>query len=379
MIPVAFDRVGKRYRRSDLRRAKSPVRWAVRDLSLHVEAGETVGLIGINGAGKSTALRLAIGVTTPTEGTVSTKGRLAGVLSLGEGFHPLLTGRENAVTGAMLSGFSYREAKKRLRLVREFSGLEDAFDDPVRTYSSGMFVRLAFAVAMNVDADVLLIDEALAVGDLEFASLCIAHLLARQRSGTTMLVASHNLEQVRKLCHRVAWLDGGTIAAVGDPDQVIGTYQRALHTPGVPAANGGTDQIGSHEVEFRNITVLSGDRDLGGVLPVGWPMTVAMSWTGHVPVESMIFGVSIHDEFGTRLVDISSPVVKPRVGENEGIVKLQLERLDLGGGRYHLDVGIYDDMWQSTYDYRWQAAWFEVPGAKSSGPLHPPHRWEATN
>ena len=376
MTAIAFNRVGKRYRRSDRLGGRRSVRWALRDLSLEVAAGETVGLIGANGAGKSTALRLGLGITSPTEGTVCTKGRMSGVLSLGDGFHPLLTGRENAVTASMLSGLSHEQAKSRLPSIREFSGLEDAFDDPLRTYSSGMFVRLAFAVAINVDSDILLIDEALAVGDLEFSSRCIDHLESRQQAGTTMLLASHDLEQIRRLCHRVAWLEGGSIRAIGSPNDITGDYGRAMHTPGAPLPVA-TSQMGSREVEFREIRLLSRGGELDGVLPIGWPLTVEMSWIAHSPVESMIFGVSIHDGSGNRCLDITSPAVVPEAAGQMGVVRLALDRLDLGGGTYHLDAGIYDQNWRTTYDYRWQARWFDIPGKRSTGPLHPPHKWEA--
>jgi lipopolysaccharide transport system ATP-binding protein len=375
---ITFDRVGKRYRRNDRFGKRRSVRWALRNLSLEVAAGETVGLIGANGAGKSTVLRLALGITSPSEGRVSTNGRMAGVLSLGDGFHPLLTGHENAVTFCMLSGLTHDQAKSRLPAVREFSGLGDAFDDPLRTYSSGMFVRLAFAVAVNVDSDVLLIDEALAVGDLEFASRCIDYLESRQQRGTTMLLASHDLDQIRRLCHRVAWLEGGSLRAIGSPVDVTGDYGRAMHTPGTPSAGVAPDQIGSHEVEFQDITLSSQGRELDGVLPTGWPVTIAMSWVAHSQVESMIFGVSIHDESGTRCLDMTSPAVVPDAAGEKGMVRLILDRLDLGGGTYHLDVGIYDHTWNTTYDYRWQAHWFGVAGPRSQAPLQPPHTWEAT-
>ena len=254
-MAIKFDRVGKRYRRSDRLGGRRSLHWALRDLSLEVAPGETVGLIGANGAGKSTALRIAFGITGPTEGRMTTNGRLAGVLSLGDGFHPLLTGLENTITASMLSGLTYDQAKSRLPAIQEFSGLEDAFDDPLRTYSSGMFVRLAFAVAVNVDSDVLLIDEALAVGDLEFALRCVDHLVTRQQAGTTMLVASHDLDQIRRLCHRVAWLEQGSLWAIGSPSDVTGGFVRAMHSPGAESSHIVNDKIGSHEVQFRNISL----------------------------------------------------------------------------------------------------------------------------
>ena len=376
-MAIKFDRVGKRYRRSDRLGGRRSLHWALRDLSLEVAPGETVGLIGANGAGKSTALRIAFGITGPTEGRMTTNGRLAGVLSLGDGFHPLLTGLENAITASMLSGLTYDQAKSRLPAIQEFSGLEDAFDDPLRTYSSGMFVRLAFAVAVNVDSDVLLIDEALAVGDLEFVSRCVDHLVTRQQAGTTMLVASHDLDQIRRLCHRVAWLEQGSLRAIGSPSDVTGDYVRAMHSPGAESSHVVNDKIGSHEVEFRNISLSSRGRELGAVLPSGWPVMIALPWVAHSQVDSIIFGVSIHDESGNRFLDVISPAVAVESADQTGVVTLALERLDLGGGTYHIDIGIYDHQWRTTYDYRWEARWFDVPGPRSNASLYPPHTWEA--
>ena len=376
-MALRFDRVGKRYRRGDRIGGKRSLHWALRDLSLEVARGETVGLIGANGAGKSTALRIALGITSPTEGHVATNGRLAAVLNLGEGFHPLLTGLENAITGSMLSGLTHDQAKSRIPSIREFSGLGDAFEDPLRTYSAGMFVRLAFAVAVNVDSDVLLIDEALAVGDLEFASRCLDHLESRQQAGTTMLLASHDLDQIRRLCHRVAWLEEGSVKAIGSPSDVTGDYVRETYTPGFQSSRGENDQAGSHEVEFREITLSSRGRELNGVLPAGWPLTIGLSWVAHSQVDSMIFGVSVHDESGTQFLDVISPRVDVELTKRDGVVTLDLERLDLGGGTYHIDVGIYDHNWRTTYDYRWQARWFDVPGPRSKASLSPPHTWEA--
>ena len=200
---------------------------ALEDVSLEVKRGEAVGIIGRNGSGKSTMLALIAGVIQPQSGTVEVLGRVAPLLELGAGFHFELTGRENIVLNAVLMGLTRRQAGQRLDAIIAFSGLEAFLDEPLRTYSSGMVARLGFSVAAHLDPDILLIDEILAVGDAHFQAKCHERLMGFRRQGTTFVIVSHGLEEIRMLCDRVIWLEAGKIAMQGEPGEVIAAYSKS--------------------------------------------------------------------------------------------------------------------------------------------------------
>jgi lipopolysaccharide transport system ATP-binding protein len=207
-----------------LRKPRHEEFWALRELDLDVAAGEAVGIIGENGAGKSTLLALLTGTTRPTTGRVSVRGTLAAILELGAGFHPEFSGRHNARMHAALFGITGRDADRRIEEAIAFSELGDFIDQPVRTYSSGMYVRLAFALAVSVDPEVLVIDEALAVGDQHFQTKCVDRITDFRERGKTILFCSHAMYQVKKLCDRALWLRRGRVAALGPVDEVIDGY-----------------------------------------------------------------------------------------------------------------------------------------------------------
>ena len=206
------------------RQKKEDERIILQDVSLRIKKGETVALIGVNGSGKSTLLKLMTKIIYPTQGEIITKGKLASLLELGAGFHQDFTGRENIYFNASIFGLTRAEINKRLDKIIEFSELEDFIDNPVRTYSSGQYMRLAFSVAINVDADILLIDEILAVGDQHFQEKCFQKLRELKESNKTIVIVSHALETVRNLCGRVIWISEGKIRMDGDPNKVIDEY-----------------------------------------------------------------------------------------------------------------------------------------------------------
>lgn len=203
-------------------------RWALRGVSAAVEKGSSLGLIGTNGSGKSTLLRLLAGVTEPTRGQVWLRSRPTSLLMLGEGFHPMLSGEENAMSGLILAGFSRKEARRRLEAVAAFAELEDRLDQPLRTFSDGMRTRLAFGVAMQVEPEILLIDEILAVGDLAFQAKCFTRLQSLKEQGVTMVLATHDLEQMRTMCERALWLESGITVASGESGLVADRYTQGI-------------------------------------------------------------------------------------------------------------------------------------------------------
>ena len=203
---------------------KSDSRTVLDNINLVIQKGETVALIGTNGSGKSTLLKLMTRIIYPTKGTLKTNGKLTSLLELGAGFHPDFTGRENIYFNASIFGLTREEIERRVDSIIEFSELGDFIDSPVRTYSSGMYMRLAFSVAINVDADILLIDEILAVGDQHFQEKCFSRLQELKNSDKTIVIVTHSLEQVKKLCTRAIWVYNGKIHMDGDPETVIAEY-----------------------------------------------------------------------------------------------------------------------------------------------------------
>ena len=203
---------------------KTEERTVLKDINIEINKGETVALIGVNGSGKSTLLKLMTKIIYPNKGTLKTHGKLTSLLELGAGFHPDFTGRENIYFNAAIFGLTRQEIDARLQSIIDFSELGDFIDSPVRTYSSGMYMRLAFSVAINVDAEILLIDEILAVGDQHFQEKCFAKLEELAKSNMTIVIVSHSLDSIRKLCNRAIWINNGEVAMDGEADKVIETY-----------------------------------------------------------------------------------------------------------------------------------------------------------
>jgi lipopolysaccharide transport system ATP-binding protein len=205
--------------------------WALRDVSFEIPDGETFGIIGPNGAGKSTVLKLMARILEPTSGEVTVRGRISPLLELGAGFHPELTGRENVYLNAALFGVSQAEAQNRYDEIVEFSELQDIIDVPLKHYSSGMYMRLGFAVAANIIPDILLVDEVLAVGDEAFQRKCLRKIEEFRREGRTIVFVSHDLDTVRRICRRTLWLDHATVQAVGPTDDVVNAYLQHVNEP----------------------------------------------------------------------------------------------------------------------------------------------------
>jgi lipopolysaccharide transport system ATP-binding protein len=382
--------VAKRFRRPPggvprrLRNLKSmgpPVEtWALRGVSFTVAPGETMGLIGSNGSGKSTLLRLIAGLTRPTTGTIAVHYEVSGLLTLGESFQPLLSGEENALTAAILAGLSRREALARLDEVAAFAELEAHMDKPLRTFSDGMRLRLAFAVAVHIDPEILLLDEILAVGDLRFQEKCLGRLRMMQERGVSILLTSHYMAQVRRLCHRVAWLSKGEVRALGDVDDVTTRYEDAMRDGQAPEPlPGGGLRLGTREIEIIGIRLTDARGRPIQRLAAGTGVMVVMDCVAHQDVTDVTFGVGVHAaDSGVRCLDLNmaNDLEPMTMRRGKGTVELEIDRLDLADGSYHLDVGIYDADWDRTYDYHWRALPFEVSGGGGKAVLAPPRHWK---
>ena len=359
-----------------LGRRHRDVFWALRGLSFTVAPGEMFGIVGANGSGKSTLLRLIGGVGRPTRGRIAARREVGAVLTLGDAFDPLLTGRENALTAALVAGFTRREAASMLDEISEFAELEDAFDFPLRTYSDGMAVRLAFSVAMSIDPEVLILDEVLAVGDARFQARCFDRLEALRADGRTILLTSHDAAQLERLCDRALWLAHGEIAARGTPAEVLHAYQDAMRLeterrahvlPETAGAVAVESRFGTLEVEITNVAVLGSPDSAVGL---------RIELLPHAPVEEPIVGVSLHRVVdGTKVLDVSTLGDRTTLGRVGVPTTLELwfDRLDVEAGNYRFDVGVYERGWAAVYDYHWQAYPLEIP-PQSSG-FGPPRRW----
>ena len=363
---------------------------ALREVDLSVSAGRTMGLIGHNGAGKSTLLRLIGGVGKPDSGSIEVRGRIAALFELGTGFHPELTGRESIEVAAVVAGMRRRQARQAIEPVIAFAELEDYVDAPLRTYSTGMQARLAFAIASHIDPEVLLVDEALAVGDLSFQARCISRLREMQQHGTTILLVSHSPGLVAELCDEVAWLRGGRVVGVGAPHEVTARYRDAMAeetrrvTPdGVPDAwtsegvllRVGENRFGSQEAQVVSASVVDGWGAPCVEVPSGGATRLRVEVSVPPELGRVMLGANLtRTTDGTLCVDATTPV-DPTTRMQE----LTVDRLDLAAGEYTWDVGLYSADWSRTLDHHARAYPLHVTGHHfgPGGPvLAPPLSWQ---
>jgi ABC-type polysaccharide/polyol phosphate transport system ATPase subunit len=274
--------------------------WALRDVSLEVPEGQTVGIIGRNGAGKSTLLKIITRITEPTTGVSRTRGRVGSLLEVGTGFHPELTGRENVYLNGAILGMSRREIGRHFEEIVEFSGVERFIDTPVKRYSSGMYLRLAFAVAAHLECEIMLVDEVLAVGDAEFQRKCLGKMGGLEREGRTVVFVSHNLDSVARLCRMTAWLDRGQVKDYGPSEEIVKSY---LDATAVPGEHRTVEDRPDEAVALRRLTVLGPNGQPATTLQRDLPFTVEMGFTVREPVPGLDFTVFVETLRGVRVLD----------------------------------------------------------------------------
>jgi lipopolysaccharide transport system ATP-binding protein len=355
-------------RRLTGRRADSlTILWALRDVNLSVEQGRTFGIIGHNGAGKSTLLRLICGLGRPTAGKIQCLGQVGSLLELGSGFHHDLTGRENLITGGILSGLTKREVKAGQDEIIAFAELEDFIDQPVRTYSTGMFLRLAFATAIHFHPDFLVIDEVLAVGDTRFQQKCLDKLKAFRKAGKSLVIVSHDLDQIRHLCDEVLVLEEGRVATQGDPESAIGCYhdlmrrrteRRATQLGGETRAGLTPERgsrMGTQEAEICEVRLNDGRGKVLDSLDSGSSLTIELEYLLRKPIPDMAFTLGIYNEANIRCFEthISTRATFGQLPER-GVFRCRLPELPLLPGHYYINVGFYPPDWSFVYDYHWQ-------------------------
>ena len=365
--------------------------WALRNVTLEVPKGSSVGIIGENGAGKSTLLKLLTGITLPTSGEVRVQGRIASLLELGAGFHPEFSGRDNVHLNCSLLGMSEEEIAERFPKIVEFSELGDFIERPVKTYSSGMYVRLGFAVAASVDPDVLMIDEALSVGDEHFRGKCVNRLNEFREQGKTTVFVSHDMGAVKNMCGHVVLLDRGEIVEQGSAERVADEYLKRAHTRGnerlfsLSREPNTYPRWGSGEIETLAIEMLGPDGQPSRVFRTGEPFTVRVPYRVLRKVGQPVFGLGLYRADGTyvngsnhhwREHPIRIENVEP--GE-EGEARMEFASMPVLPGQYYLTMYLYDHSRAAPtpIDQREHAVTFEVldPRQHQHGLVALPARW----
>jgi ABC-type polysaccharide/polyol phosphate transport system ATPase subunit len=393
---------------------------AVRDVTFSVTAGRTLGVIGRNGSGKSTLLKLVAGITKPTVGTVRVNGRISALIELGAGFHPEISGRENVFINGIMLGLNKREIARRFDEIVEFAEMKDFIDAPVKTYSSGMYVRLGFAVAIHVDPDVLLVDEVLAVGDEGFTHKCLDKFAEFKRRGKTILLVTHALGLVERFCDEALWMDAGRMKALGDPKRVVGAYITDVEvseehqlaagdakaresatavSPDEPAsavlpdhpietAEGPADMFrategrwGSREIEITDVQLTASDGTAGHVFHSGQPMIVRIAMRSPVENEDFVIGIGIFNAEGVCCYGTNTSIEELKavriLGDAEA--RFTIDSLDLVEGTYKLDVAIHKRDGY-PYDYHRLLYTFRVKSrTKDVGIYRPRHEWRFTD
>jgi lipopolysaccharide transport system ATP-binding protein len=364
--------------------------WALQDVSFEVQQGEVLGIIGRNGAGKSTLLKLLSRITYPTSGSLKARGRVASLLEVGTGFHEELTGRENIFLNGSILGMKKKEIDHRLDEIVEFSGISKFIDTPIKRYSSGMRLRLGFAVAAHLSPDILLVDEVLAVGDADFQKKCLDAMDGLRTSGRTVLFVSHNMAAVESLCSRCIWIEAGRIRADGDARAVVGEYMRTF----AQASKGSVNledietRSGSGDAKFIHIEFLNGTRQTTNYIRSSDKLTLRLHYRARKVLRDLVVGINIHNEYGTLVAASNNWATGddiPLVEQGDGFADFEIDCLYLLPGRYFLSLWL--GKWNNQLDVLKNCIHFDVEPSdyygsgrgidNSFGLMFFPSRWKS--
>jgi lipopolysaccharide transport system ATP-binding protein len=359
--------------------------WALRDVSFSLERGEVLGLIGMNGAGKSTLLKILSRVTVPTTGSFVTNGRLGSLIEIGAGFHPDLSGRENIFLNGSIMSMTRREIQRKFDQIVAFAEVGRFIDTPIKFYSSGMQMRLGFAVAAHTDPDILLIDEILAVGDASFQAKCLNKLAELKEQDKTIILVSHNLTNITEHAKTVLWMDRGTVRMFGEADAVMDAYLE--HVSADIKANDSQHEArdggGERPISILDVALTGADERSHGLFDREDTAHIDLTYAASRPVPGVVFGVSIHDVHGFDLGGIITDPdsVKVTAPADHGVLRLTLRPLLFNKGVYTIDVYVIDPATRRYYDLRRRALRLVVDGHRSAsrettGYVHYPHQWE---
>ncbi len=346
--------------------------WALRDVSFEVGQGEVIGVIGRNGAGKSTLFKVLARITEPTSGRARLRGRVASLLEVGTGFHPELTGRENIFLNGAILGMSRAEIRRNFDAIVAFSEVEKFLDTPVKRYSSGMYVRLAFSVAAHLEPEILIVDEVLAVGDAAFQQKCLGKMRGiAETEGRTVLFVSHQMASVRQLCKRACLLDHGRVALIGTPDEAIARYLSDAHTARKVSLEDWKDRETTNEARIVELELQPGDPRPDLEIHLGDTLRIKLRIDVREPLVDPAFGVFVHDASGTPMLDLRSTHGGLQLGKVHGPTELVVEVPNLGlyPGHYFLSPWISDSLVVRHIDFPRMCCSFDVRSSAVDAPL----------
>lgn len=364
-------------------------RWVLKGISFEVKRGEAIGLIGHNGCGKSTTLKLLTRIMYPDEGTIEMCGRVSSLIELGAGFHPDMSGRENIYTNASIFGLTKKEIDDRMEDIIEFSELEEYLDNPVRTYSSGMYMRLAFSVAINVNADILLIDEILAVGDVNFQTKCFRKLQEIKEQGTTIVIVSHSLGQIEQICDRTIWIHEGLIRAEGSPREVHPEYldymgaerQKTLdkeeHRQIDKTEKTNSMRWGNKDVEITSVETYDDTGNKKDVFATSESITLRVGYKVNKKVDKVVFGFGLTRIDGIACYGTNTKIdeVKEFIIDRDGYFEVVLKEVPLLPCVFYFDVSIQNTK-EDNMDFWRQAHKIEIYSSKpDTGTTRLQHEW----
>jgi ABC-2 type transport system ATP-binding protein/lipopolysaccharide transport system ATP-binding protein len=357
-------------------KARYDMFWALKNVSLEVPKGTMYGLIGHNGSGKSTLLRMMANIHRPTSGRVVTHGRISALLELGAGFHPQLSGRENIYLNASILGLGRKEIAGKIDEIVDFAGIGQFIDTPVKVYSSGMYVRLGFSVAVHVNPEILLIDEVIAVGDEEFQRRCFDHLFSLRQQGVTIVMVTHSMGLVQTMCDHAAWLDRGEVQLEDDAVKVVREYLKKVNAAeGERLGEAGGEIVGAMgrragtgEIVIEGVDYVNTRRTVTPVGSTGDPLVVRIRYNAREPVEDPVFTLGFHHDGGTLVGQPNTRLAQFKTGtlHGEGYLFYKFDRLPLTPGTYHLSATVTDSHSLHRYDVHEREFELHVqPGASS--------------
>ncbi len=366
--------LGKSHNSENLRKNEF---WAVRDVSLSVDRGETVGMIGHNGAGKTTILRMLNGLIKPDQGMIKIQGRMQALIALGAGFNPVLTGRENIQINASILGFSNKHINRLFDQIVDFSGLEEYIDMPVQSYSSGMVVRLGFSVAAHLEPDILLVDEVLAVGDLAFKTKCQVRIQELRNSGVAIILVSHNLHTISHICNRAITFEKGRVIFEGDTEKAIDAYRTSL------IKRSENKEVilraGTGEIRIREIGILNMHEKSQKEFDIDSPVTIRIHYQVENPVINPVFNITLHILNSYQVTGFRTDVDGYHVGkiDKDGYIDINVPQLNLLPNVYSLDAVIFHQDGYTFYDRVNNVGYLEVKGGLLiNGSTYIPHSWQ---
>ncbi len=354
--------------------------WAVKDVSFHLDRGETLGLIGHNGAGKTTILRLLNGLIKPDLGEIIVRGRMQALIALGAGFNPILTGRENVYVNASVLGFSKKEIDRRFDEIVDFSGIREFIDMPVRSYSSGMTVRLGFSVAAHLEPDILLVDEVLSVGDLAFRTKSQVRIQELKDSGVAIILVSHNLHTISHVCSRAITLDRGQILFDGNTEEAINVYRSSLISRHEEMRD--DLQVGTGEIRIRGVDVLDKEGLQIEEVAVGDAIKIRFHYFASQPVNNPVFNIVIHVLNSHQVTGIRTDTDGVTTGtlQGEGYFDIDIPHLNLLPNIYTIDAVLFHEDGYTFYDRSNKIAYLKVRGGLDiNGFAYLPHTWSMTH